>query len=75
MGAQHGDPIGSSTIGTSEPVAIAEAVRVVLAGIVTAGWLTIPDATINTIVSGLALALSILGSVLARRKVAPVPPQ
>jgi hypothetical protein len=54
------------------PVAVAEAVRVALAAVVTAGWLVIPSATINAIVSTVAFVVSILGSVMARRRVTPV---
>ena len=73
MTGQHGEPVGQPTLVQAEPVAVAEAVRGVLVAVVAAGWLVIPDTTINLIVSAAGLALSVLGSVLARRKVTPVP--
>lgn len=59
----------------TEPVAVAESVRAVLVAIVATGWLVIPDATINLVVSAVALGLSVVGSVLARRKVTPLAKQ
>lgn len=72
MTGQHGEPIGQPTLVQSEPVAVAEAVRGVLVAVVAGGWLVIPDATINVIVSGVGLLGSIVTTFLARRKVTPV---
>lgn len=74
MTGQHGEPIGQPTLVQAEPVAVAEGVRALLVAAVAAGWVVIPDATINIIVSAAGLALSVLTTVLARRKVTPVPP-
>lgn len=63
---------GQPSLVEAEPVAVTEAVRGVLVAVVAAGWLVIPDATVNIIVSAVGFALSVLGSVLARRKVTPV---
>lgn len=71
MNGQHGDPIGDLTGVEKEPVVLGEAVRGVLVAAVAAGWLTIPDTTINLIVSGAGLAGSILATWWARRKVTP----
>ncbi|WP_409186504.1 hypothetical protein F9C11_20635 [Amycolatopsis sp. VS8301801F10] len=57
---------------SSEPVAIAEAVRALLVAIVTAGWLVIPDTTINIVVSVVGFAGSVVSTILARRRVVPV---
>ena len=74
MTGQHGEPVGQPTLVQTEPVAVAEVVRALLVAVVAAGWLVIPDTTINVIVSAAGLALSVLGTVLARRKVTPIAP-
>jgi hypothetical protein len=56
---------------TPEPVMIAEGVRTILAAVVAAGWIVIPDVTINAIVSVVALAISVIGSWMARKRVTP----
>lgn len=58
--------------GLSEPVAIAEAVRALLVAIVTTGWVVIPDTTINIVVSVVGFAISVVSTILARRKVVPL---
>lgn len=73
--AEHDNPIDEPALGTGEPVAIAEVVRLLVAGLVTAGWVTIDSVTINAIATGVAAVLSVVFSLLARRKVTPVPPQ
>ncbi|GAB3372602.1 hypothetical protein [Amycolatopsis echigonensis] len=60
-----------SRVGT-EPVSLAEAVRLVLVAVVAGGWLAIPDTTINIIVSTVGVLGSILSTILARRRVVPV---
>ncbi|MBN9739519.1 hypothetical protein DMP23_00305 [Amycolatopsis sp. A1MSW2902] len=56
----------------TEPVSIAEAVRLVLVAVVAIGWWVIPDQTINVIVSAVGAILSVVSSVLVRRRVVPV---
>lgn len=56
----------------TEPVSIAEAVRLVFVAVVALGWWVIPDKTINIIVSAVAALVSVVGSVLARRRVVPL---
>ncbi len=75
MNGQHGGPIGEPTLAQAEPVALAEAARGVLVAIVAAGWLVIPDNTINLIVSAVGVLGSIASTILARRKVTPIPPK
>lgn len=72
MTGQHNDPVDHRTIVQAEPLAVAEAVRGVLAAIVAAGWFIIPDATINVVVSFVGLLGSVVSTVLARRRVTPV---
>lgn len=72
MTGQHLGPVGQPTFVQAEPLAVAEAVRGVLATVVAAGWLVIPDTTINVIVSAVGLLGSIASTILARRKVTPV---
>lgn len=57
---------------STEPVSIAEAVRLVLVAVVAIGWWVIPDATVNIIVSAVCAVASVVGSVLARRRVVPL---
>lgn len=40
--------------------------------VVAAGWLVIPDTTINVVVSAVGLLGSVVSTILARRKVAPL---
>lgn len=61
-----------ATTGTTEPVAIAEGVRALLVAIVATGWVVIPDTTINIIVSVVGFAISVVSTILARRKVVPL---
>ncbi len=56
----------------SEPVIISHAITVILGALVTAGWVTIPNTTINAIGTVLVLVLSTVGAVIARAKVAPL---
>lgn len=74
MTGQHGEPVGQPTLVQAEPVAIAEGVRALLVAIVAAGWFVIPDATINIVVSAVGFGLSVLMTILARRKVTPTAP-
>lgn len=71
MNGQHGDPIGDLTGVQKEPLVLGEAVRGVLVAVVAAGWIAIPDATINLIVSAAGLVGSVITTWLTRRKVVP----
>lgn len=72
MTGQHGGPVDEPTFVQAEPLAVAEAVRGVLVTVVAAGWLVIPDTTINIIVSVVGLAGSVVSTILARRRVTPI---
>lgn len=74
MTGTHGEPIGQPTITQSEPVLLGEAVRVACAAIAAAGWAVIPSSTVDVIVSAVALAGSVVTSLLVRRRVTPVVP-
>lgn len=56
----------------TEPARVAEFGRAVLAGLVTLGWVTVDDATINTATSGVALLLSWGLTSFVRNRVSPV---
>lgn len=71
MNGQYGDPIGDLTGVQKEPVVLGEAVRAVLVAVVGAGWVVIPDTTINLIVSAAGLVGSVITTWLTRRKVVP----
>lgn len=71
MTGQHGDPISDLTGVEKEPVAFGEAIRGVLVAAVAAGWVVIPDTTINLIVSAAGLVGSVVTTWLVRRKVVP----
>lgn len=72
MNGQHGDPIGDLTGAQKEPLVLGEAIRGVLVAVVGAGWVVIPDTTINLIVSAAGLLGSVVTTWLTRRKVVPV---
>jgi hypothetical protein len=57
---------------TAEPVLIAHAVSVILAAVVSLGWLTIPDTSIDLIGTAVWLVVSTVAAVIARGKVTPV---
>ncbi|WP_432845963.1 hypothetical protein ACQPXB_35820 [Amycolatopsis sp. CA-161197] len=61
-----------TTTAATEPVAIAEGVRALLVAIVATGWVVIPDTTINIVVSVVGFAISVVSTILARRKVVPL---
>lgn len=64
-------PIDSGGPATSEPVLLSHTVTTILYAAVGAGWLTIPDPTINEIATVAALALSTVGALAARARVSP----
>lgn len=55
-----------------EPVAIAEVVRLVFALLAGLGWLFVPSDAVNAVATGVAAVVSIVATVLARRRVTPV---
>lgn len=55
-----------------EPVKFAEAVRSLLISLVGLGWLTIDDALINSIATGVTLVVSGVLTMFVRSKVTPV---
>lgn len=57
-----------------EPAAYAEAVRLVIAALVGVGWITVDDAKLNAIATGVGALLSIGLSLAVRRNVTPVRP-
>jgi len=58
--------------GASEPVVLAHAVTTLLYATAAAGWLVIPDKTIDLIGTVLALVLAVAGTLAARARVSPV---
>ncbi len=56
----------------TQPVTLAEAIRVVVVLLVGAGWLTLDDAAVNTIVSIVGVVMSIALTWWAGRKVTPL---
>lgn len=60
----------SDTVNT-EPVVISHAVTVILGALVSAGWASIPDPTINVVGSILAVVLAGVTTVITRSKVTP----
>lgn len=65
-------PVEAAQSRRPEPVAIAAAVQAVLAAGVTIGWVTLDDATVNTICTVIAGAASLMCTAIARSKVTPV---
>lgn len=57
---------------STEPVALAELVRLLLVALVGLGWLTIDDPAINTVASAVGLLLSWVLTAIARSKVKPM---
>lgn len=71
--AAEPDPVAPPAVDPSgEPVIIAHAVTLILGALVTAGWVALPNATIDTIGTVVALALSTVAAVMARARVTPV---
>lgn len=62
----------TTTPARPEPVAIAAAVQAVLAAIVTIGWVQLDDATIATLATVIAGAVSVGITIYTRSKVTPV---
>lgn len=58
---------------TREPAAYAEIARLVVGAIVALGWVTVDDATANTVASAIGTLVSIALTVAVRQHVAPVP--
>lgn len=57
---------------TGEPVATVEAVRVLLAAAVGLGWVTLDEPTVMAVATGVAVLISVGGSVWARAQVTPL---
>ena len=57
---------------TGEPVATVEAVRVLLAAAVGLGWVTLDEPTVMAVATGVAVLISVGGSVWARARVTPL---
>lgn len=57
---------------TREPAAYAEAARLVIAVLVSVGWLTLDDSTANSIATAVGAILSVVLTVAVRAHVAPV---
>lgn len=55
-----------------EPAAYAEAVRLVIVALVSIGWVTIDQVTVNTIVSVVGGLLSLILTLIVRAHVTPV---
>lgn len=66
----HTDP-NEPRLAEAEPPACAEAIRIILAALVTGGWLTVDSATVNWLVTGVGLIVSVVATVWTRRKVTP----
>lgn len=56
----------------TQPVTLAEVVRLVVVALVGAGWLTLDDAAVNTVVSVVGVVASIALTWWTGRKVTPV---
>ena len=66
-------PVNRLEVGKpGEPVAIAEVVRLAAAGLAALGWAVIPSTTVDLIGTAAAAVVSIVATVLARRRVTPV---
>lgn len=71
MNAHHLDP-GEPRLADAEPAALAEAARILLAALVTAGWLAIDSATVNWIVTAVGLLASVAATAWTRNRVTPL---
>ena len=68
------DPLAEPAVSLvdGEPVALSQALTVLLSAAVTAGWVTIPDPTVNALATLLALVITTVSTLRARSKVTPV---
>lgn len=71
MSAHHLDP-GEPRLAEAEPAALAEATRILLAALVTAGWLTIDSATMSWVVTAVGLLASVAATAWTRNRVTPL---
>lgn len=69
--AEHAAPT-EPPVTQTQPVGLAEVVRMIVLALVSAGWITVDDATVNTIVSVIGVAISIGLTWWTGRKVTPV---
>lgn len=65
--SQHTDP-AEPALADQEPVVIGDAIKAVLAALAALGWVTIPDATVATIVTAVEAVLFLAAVVWTRRK-------
>lgn len=65
-------PAESAHTGRPEPVAIAAAAQAVLAALVTLGWLTLDNTTIQTIATAFGMIAAAVITLIARSRVTPV---
>lgn len=71
MTGQHSGVLGPGRAQT-EPAAVAEAARLILGALVATGWITIPDATVNAVVTLVGALASVGLTIWTRRRVSPV---
>lgn len=57
----------------AEPAAFAEVARVIITALITGGWLTIDSTTVDWIVTGVGMLVSIAFTVWTRNRVTPGP--
>jgi hypothetical protein len=57
---------------TGEPVVIGQVVTVLIGAMVTAGWITLDDQTIQLLVTGAGLLVSAVVTVMTRARVSPL---
>jgi hypothetical protein len=62
----------TSPLPPTEPVAMAEVLRAVIVVLVSLGWITLDNNTVNIIASALGVVLSWALTLLARSKVTPI---
>lgn len=71
MSAHHLDP-GEPRFTDAEPAAFAEAARIILAALVTGGWLVIDSTTVSWLVTGIGLLASVAFTAWTRNRVTPL---
>lgn len=65
----HPEPAPAAT---GEPVAIAEAARLVIMAAVGGGWLTLDDHTLNLAITAVGVVGSVVATILARARTSPM---
>lgn len=69
--AEHASPV-EPTVAQTQPVSLAEVVRMIVVALVSAGWLTLDDTAVNTVVSVVGAIVSIGLTWWTTHKVTPV---